>query len=74
MSQDALSLVREATMTGTPVKYVDNHYIFGHHKFHEGTKTCFKRSLNCKNPYLTLSSFINTEEKGYFDKEFLLLS
>jgi hypothetical protein len=48
MSQDALSLVREATMTGTPVNYVDNHYIFGHYKFHEGTKTCFKRTLNCE--------------------------
>ena len=49
MSQDALSLVREATITGTPVNYVDNHYIFGNYKFHEGTKTCFKRTLNCEH-------------------------
>lgn len=48
MSQDALSLVREATITGTTVNYVDNHYIFGHYKFHEATKTCFKRTLNCE--------------------------
>lgn len=66
MSQDALSLVREATMTGTPVKYADNHYIFGHHKFHEGTKTCFKRSLNCKICRPALTSFNSTEMKDYF--------
>lgn len=49
MSQDALSVVRNAIMTGTKVNYTDSHYVFGNYKFHEGTKTCFKRTLsNCK--------------------------
>ena len=46
MSQDALSLVRQAHLTGTPVSYEDNHYIFGPYKFHESTKTCFRRTLH----------------------------
>jgi parafibromin len=51
MSQDALSLVRQATITRTPVNYELNHYIFGQYKFHEGTKTCFKRTLNSAVDY-----------------------
>ena len=46
MSQDALSLVRNANMTKTEIFYEDNHYIFGPYKFHESTKTCFRRTLN----------------------------
>lgn len=42
---DPLSLVRQATMTGTAVNYVDGNYIFGRYKLHESTKTCFKRTL-----------------------------
>jgi hypothetical protein len=33
------------------VKYELNHYIFGQYKFHEGTKTCFKRTLNSALDY-----------------------
>ena len=46
---DPLSLVRQATITGTPVNYSDGHYIFGEYKFHENSKTAFKRSLKCKS-------------------------
>ena len=49
-----LSLIRQATMTGTPVNYVENHYIFGPYKFHETTKTFFKRTLKSNNTLLIL--------------------
>ena len=42
---DALSLVRNATITKKPVNYQDNHYIFDNQKLHENTKTIFKRTL-----------------------------
>lgn len=42
---DPLSLVRQATMSGNAVKYIDHHYIFGNSKYHESIKTCFKRTL-----------------------------
>lgn len=45
---DPLSLMREATMAGTTVSYADNHYSFGSYKFHESTKTSFKRTLRGK--------------------------
>ena len=46
---DPLRLVRQATVSNTPVKYVDGCYIFGTHKIPETTKTCFKRSLSGKH-------------------------
>lgn len=42
---DVLSLYRQALLTGTKIDHVDNHYIFGSYRFHESTKTCFKRTL-----------------------------
>jgi len=42
---DALSLVRNATITKTAVNYQDNYYIFNNQKLHENTKTTFKRTL-----------------------------
>lgn len=45
---DPLSLVRQATISGEPVKYADQHYTFGNQRFHESTKTAFKRTLRSK--------------------------
>jgi len=42
---DPLSLVRQATLTNTPVEYRDSYYFFGNQKFHESTETCFRRTL-----------------------------
>lgn len=42
---DALSLVRNATITKTAVNYQDSCYIFSNQKLHESTKTTFKRTL-----------------------------
>lgn len=41
---DPLSLVRQFTIDHTPVNYVDGYYIFGKHRFHESTRTAFKRT------------------------------
>jgi hypothetical protein len=52
---DALAIVRQATLDGTPIKYEDGNYIIGSHRFPETTKTIFKRTLKseslsiCKN-------------------------
>lgn len=53
---DPLSLVRQATITGTPVSYSDGNYIFGEFKFHESTKTFFKRSLKSRTFTIILST------------------
>ena len=45
---DLLSLVREATKNHTDVNYVEGYYIFGKYKFHESTKTAFRRTLRSK--------------------------
>jgi hypothetical protein len=60
IEMDALSLVRQARLTGTQVNYVDNHYSFGSHRFHESTKTCFKRTLAGSNVvyYYTLRDIL----------------
>jgi hypothetical protein len=56
---DPLSLIRQATMTGAAVNYVDSHYIFGSHKFHESVKTCFKRTLKSKKILLHFNSIFH---------------
>lgn len=42
---DPLSLLRQATISSTEINLVDGNYVFGPHRFHESTKTCFKRTL-----------------------------
>lgn len=54
---DPLSLVRQATVHHTAVNYVDGFYIFGKHKFHESTKTAFKRTHK-SGGYYTLRDVI----------------
>lgn len=51
---DPLSLVRNATLTGTAVNYVDNYYHFGAVKLHESTKTAFKRTLKSNESVVVL--------------------
>lgn len=53
---DPLSLIREATISNTPIQYDDRCYIIGTRKFSETTKTFFKRTL--QKSKLTLSSLI----------------
>lgn len=45
---DPLQLLRQATIAGAAVPYVNNSYTLGQHVFPDTTKTCFKRSLKCK--------------------------
>jgi hypothetical protein len=46
---DALAIVRQATLDGTPIKYEDGNYIIGSHRFPETTKTIFKRTLKSES-------------------------
>lgn len=41
---DPLTLVRQATMNKASIKYADGYYIFGKYKYHETTKTSFRRT------------------------------
>lgn len=45
---DPLTVVRQATISGEAITYADGHYVIGPHRFHESTKTAFKRTLRCK--------------------------
>jgi hypothetical protein len=47
-SMDPLSLVRQFTIDHTPVNYVDGYYIFGKYRFHESTRTAFRRTHKSK--------------------------
>eukprot|EP01036_Dinobryon_divergens_P022673 gene22673-30954_t len=59
MEADPLWLVRQATMTGAVVNYSEGFYIFGTHRFHGSTKTCFKRSMKSQEDfYYTLRDII----------------
>lgn len=53
-ASDPLQLIRQATMTRSAVTYSDGYYIFGKQKFHQSTKTAFKRSHQGKECYLLL--------------------
>jgi hypothetical protein len=45
-------------MSGESVNYADNHYTFGVQRFHESTKTAFKRSLRSDDYFYTLRDII----------------
>lgn len=56
---DILSVVRQATITGTAVKYDNGFYIFSEKRFHEGAKTSFRNSAPAgQNKYYELKDVI----------------